>query len=255
MGIAWHKVPAALDWPKEMFPTLPHLFMVAQGHVTSLVNNTLVTMTSAMIGFLISIFLAIILAIIMNISFIIRGLLTPLIIISQITPKIALIPLISLAIKSIWDGEIEDIDAYTKIIIAMLISFLPMFSALYVGLSNIDNEKIKLFRSMGASKWQIMRNLQVKLAIPNFLSSLRVGFIFSVIGAITVEFIGSGKGLGYLILLCASNIEYDLLYLAVIVCILIGFIGYLILFFVEWLVLTLFLKRQLKISKYYFQKS
>jgi NitT/TauT family transport system permease protein len=105
-------------------------------------------------------------------------------------PKVALAP-----VFVIWFG----IGLMSKIAIIMTMVFFVVFINTFAGLRSINEEYVAIIRIMGASRWQVVREVFLPATLPFILVGLRAGIPFSVIGAVVGEFIAATKGLGYFI--------------------------------------------------------
>jgi NitT/TauT family transport system permease protein len=105
-------------------------------------------------------------------------------------PKVALAP-----VFVIWFG----IGLMSKIAIIMTMVFFVVFINTFAGLRSINEEYVAITRIMGASRWQVVREVFLPATLPFILVGLRAGIPFSVIGAVVGEFIAATKGLGYFI--------------------------------------------------------
>ena len=117
----------------------------------------------------------------------------------QTLPKIAIAPLII-----VWAG----FGISSKVIIAALVAFFPVLVNVIVGLKTIDQGKLELMRSLGASRWQIFRLVTFPNALPFVFAGLDIAVVFSVLGAIVGEFVGAQQGLGNLIM--QFNVTLDI---------------------------------------------
>lgn len=114
----------------------------------------------------------------------------PFILAIQTIPKIALAPLFL-----IWFGY----GLQSKILTAALIALFPILVNVISGMRTIDGRRILLMRSLNASPMTTFWKARLPSMLPHLFAGLEVGIIFSVMGAIVGEFIGSSKGLGCLI--------------------------------------------------------
>src|SRR5207249_11535795 len=78
--------------------------------------------------------------------------------------------------------------------------FFPILVNVIVGLKTVDASKLDLMRSLDASRWQTFRYVTFPNALPFVFAGLDIAIVFSVLGAIVGEFVGSQRGLGNLIL-------------------------------------------------------
>jgi NitT/TauT family transport system permease protein len=123
-------------------------------------------------------------------SHVIDRLLSPFIVASQGIPFIAIAPLLL-----IWFGN----GAGAKIFLCAIVVFFPITVNVIVGLRGISPLLRDLFRSMNASRWETFVHLELPAALPLVLAGLRVGGTLAMIGALAAEFLGTDRGLGFLI--------------------------------------------------------
>ena len=86
-----------------------------------------------------------------------------------------------------------------KVIIVALICFYPIAVNTVDGLKSIDPDMISMFRTLGASRFQVFTKLQVPNSLPFMFSGIKIGISVSVIAAVIGEWVGGSEGLGYLI--------------------------------------------------------
>lgn len=145
-------------------------------------------------------------------------LLSPYLVAAQATPILALAPLLVL-----WLGT----GLAPKVVICALICFFPVAVATMVGIRAVDSRLLELGRSLRATRWQIVRYLELPAALPQILGGLRVGATLAVIGAIVAEWAGADRGLGYLVNLARGSLFDIPLFFATLVTIaLIGVLLY-----------------------------
>jgi NitT/TauT family transport system permease protein len=131
----------------------------------------------------------------------------PSVLFAQITPKIAIAPLLLL-----WLGfGIE-----SKVLIAFLISFFPILINAHAGFQSIDEETAELARSMGVSGLRYFVRFQFPHALPQIFSGARIAINFALVGAVVGEFVGSDQGLGNLIILAARLLNSPLMFSTII---------------------------------------
>lgn len=125
--------------------------------------------------------------------------LRPLFIAINGVPKIALAPLII-----VWFGiEIE-----AKIAIAAILTFIVSLITTFNGTREVDDDLVRLMRSLGATRLQAWRKVVAPATLPWILSAMRLNIGFALIGAVVGEYISSKEGLGYLVYY--SGVLYDL---------------------------------------------
>jgi len=161
-------------------------------------DNALYTFTEAMLGFVSAAVAALVLGGLIAQSKFIERILYPYLIAIQTTPKVAIAPLFV-----IWFG----FGMTSKVIMAGVVAFFPILVNVIVGLRSTDVQRIELMRSLRASRWQTFTMVRLPSAAPMIFAGLHVAVIFSVLGAIVGEFVGSRKGLGNLIMQMNTNLD------------------------------------------------
>lgn len=119
----------------------------------------------------------------------------PYAVILQVTPIVAIAPLII-----IWVGDVT----LSLLVCAWIVAFFPLLSNTILGLNSVDQNLTDLFRIYGASRWQTLRLLRLPAALPYMLGGLRISGGLALIGAVVAEFVagsgGTASGLAYRIL-------------------------------------------------------
>jgi NitT/TauT family transport system permease protein len=111
------------------------------------------------------------------------------------------IPIIALApIMIIWFGT----GLASKVAMATLSVVVVALVTSYKGAMSVDPDKVNLFRTLGASKFQIFRRLVIPSALSDIFAGLRLTVGFALIGAIIGEFMSSSEGLGHAIFKAGS---------------------------------------------------
>lgn len=148
----------------------------------------------------------------------------PLVVLFQNVPKVALAPLFIL-----WFGY----DLAPKVTLIVVIAFFPVAIDMMAGLQSVEPAFVSLMRSVGATRGEIMRRVQIPHSLPHLMAGLKVAITFSVIGAIVGEFAGASAGLGYVIQLASTQLETALVFAALIVVSVLGLVFYYIVELVE----------------------
>ncbi len=148
----------------------------------------------------------------------------PMVIISQTIPLIAISPIFIL-----WFGY----TIWSKVAVTVLIAFFPIVVNTYDGLKQDNSPYRELLLSMGASRWQIFKKVQVPLALPSFFSGLKMAGVLSVIGATIGEWLGASEGLGYFARRMSSNLRAEAVFASVVVLSLLGILLFVTTVFIE----------------------
>jgi len=121
----------------------------------------------------------------------------------QVTPVVAIAPLVL-----IWAGL--DHPGRALVTLAVLVAFFPIFSGAAAGLKSADPDLERLFDLYGASRWDRVARLRLPSAVPFLLEGHKVGAGLALIGAVVAEFgAGSGgvRGLAWQILDAGNKLE------------------------------------------------
>jgi ABC-type nitrate/sulfonate/bicarbonate transport system permease component len=143
--------------------------------------------------------------------------LTPLVIVSQTIPVIALAPLLVL-----WMGY----GAPPRVVICALIAFFPMAVAAREGLRATEPDLLLLMRSAGARRRDVFWRVRVPAAAPYLAAGLRTGMTLSLVGAVVAEWTGTDAGLGYLVLSANARLATAQAFAAVLVITCLGLLAY-----------------------------
>ena len=153
----------------------------------SLMVSLWTTLSITLEAFVLAVIGGVALAVLFSQSKLIETALYPYAIVLQVTPVVAIAPLIL-----IWVG-FERIDV-ALLIIAWIVAFFPILSNTTLGLRSADHNLIDLFRLYGASRWQILTRLQLPTALPYLLGAMKVSGGLALIGAVVAEFVA---GIGH----------------------------------------------------------
>ena len=150
-------------------------------------SNGAITLSEALGGFLIGGSVGFLLGVLLSQSPLAEELLLPYIVALQSMPRIALAPLVL-----VWVG----LGPQSKLIIVFLVTFFPVFVNSLAGFRDADPERIELMRALAASRWQIFRMIKLPSAMPMVFAGLDIAIVYSLIGAVVGELLGSTAGLG-----------------------------------------------------------
>jgi NitT/TauT family transport system permease protein len=162
------------------------------------IHHTWVTLYETLGGFAMSVVVGVPIAVGIVYSPLLRRVIYPLIVVLNSVPKIALAPLFL-----IWIGH----GLVTNVIVATIVAFLPMVVNTAAGLESVEPDLLQLTRSLRAGTLQVFWKVRLPWALPHVFSGMKVAMSLAVIGAVVGEFVGSDKGLGYLIIVASSNLN------------------------------------------------
>ncbi len=141
----------------------------------------------------------------------------PFAVVLQVTPIVAIAPLILIYVDS---------TSAALLICAWIVAFFPILSNTTLGLASADHNLQNLFQLYGANRWQTMRFLKLPAAMPYFLGGLKIAGGLALIGAIVAEFAagtaGAGSGLAYRILEAGYRLNIPRMFAALLLISLTG---------------------------------
>jgi NitT/TauT family transport system permease protein len=183
----------------------------------SFASNAWVTVREAFWGFLIAFGVAMIAAVAMAHSRIMDRALSPLVVLLQVTPVLALAPPLVL-----WLG----FGPQPKIVVAALITFVPLVVNATVGFRAIDPDTLEVLRSVNATRSEVFFRLRLPHSVPYLIAAVRVCVGLALIGAVVAEFSGTGAsaGLGYLMLQATDFDNTAVLWAAIFTLVFVGIV-------------------------------
>ncbi len=179
--------------------------------------NIRVTATEIFGGYALALVVGVALALVFTWSKTLEALVLPLLVTLNMIPKVALGPLIIVWFKY---------GVFPNTLMAFSIAVFPILLTTARGLREIEPELLDLVRTLRGSRWQIFTKIQLPGALPYIFSGMKVAAILAVAGAIVGEFLGSDRGLGYLMLQVQVTLDTPAMFMAVILITLIGVVLY-----------------------------
>ncbi len=190
----------------------------------TLLNHTLSTLTTVMLGFGASVLVSLPLAMIIAASPVISAAIYPVLVITQSIPKVALAPILIIALGA---NEVP------RVIVTFLVAFFPLVVAAVAGLLATPPELIELGRACRAGRFQQMIRIRLPFAVPFVFGGLKVAAALSVVGAVVAEFVGADAGLGYLIQTSMAFFRTPLAFAAVVTLAIMGMVLFVVVGLVE----------------------
>lgn len=204
-AVRWNEVPAYV---------LPGPILVGQTLVAdwgTLSGSLWVTLKITFMALAAAVVVGVTLAVLFSQSKWLEMALLPYAVILQVTPVVAIAPLII-----IWANDID----LSLLICAWIVAFFPILSNTILGLNSADHNLVNLFELYGASRWQTMRYLKLPAALPYFLAGLKISGGLALIGAVVAEFVagtgGSASGLAYRILEAGYQLKIPRVFAALV---------------------------------------
>lgn len=156
----------------------------------------------------------------------------PFAVILQVTPMIAIAPLLIIYMPDTQSALLT---------CAFVVAFFPILSNMVAGLKSVDHNLLNLFELYGANRWQTLLYLKLPASLPYFAAGLRIGGGLSLIAAVVAEFAagsaGRGSGLAFRLLESGYRLNYPRLYAALILLMLTGVAIFAATSLISWLLL------------------
>ena len=221
------ELASRLGWIDTFLTSSPsHVFRLFMDYVihNNLIHHIAVSSGETIAGFILGTLLGIIVAIMLWWSDFLRKVMDPYLVILNSLPKTALAPIFIILFGAGYKGIIA-----TAISISIVVTIMNMLSS-YM---SVEEDKIKLLNTFGASKIQILQKLIIPASIPDLVSTLKVNIGLSWVGVIVGEFLVSKAGLGYLIVYGMQVFRMDLVMMNVVVLSIISVFMYKIISLIE----------------------
>jgi NitT/TauT family transport system permease protein len=205
--LAWEVATRALRIPRFIMPAPSAILGEGWEWRYRFIGHTWVTLYETLGGFALSMVVGVPLAVLIVYSPALRAAIYPLVILAQSVPKIAIAPVLLLVLGY---GEVP------KMVVAFLVAFFPVVVDTATGLAATPPELLDLSRSYRASAFKTFVKVRLPMALPFIFAGAKVAITLSVIGAVVGEFVGSDKGLGYVILSSTSYWKTEVAFSAMI---------------------------------------
>jgi ABC-type nitrate/sulfonate/bicarbonate transport system permease component len=206
--IAWALAVRLFDVSDDVLPS-PELVVESTWDDRANLWPAMVTTTrEAVLGILVAIVVAFVVALAIDRFATARRSLYPVIVGSQTLPIVALAPLVI-----IWFGFGER----PKIGLVALFTFFAIAVGLVQGLASVDRDAVRLVRTMGASRRQVLWRVRLPSALPSFFTGLKIAVTYAYVSATVAEFVGARQGLGVYMTTAKNAFRTDLVFGAVLV--------------------------------------
>ena len=192
--LAWHLLVTIREIPRYILPSPADVAKSLWNDWGTLAPALLVTLRITFTALILAVIGGVATAIVLVQSRWIELALTPYVVILQVTPIIAIAPLLLIY----TDTQVA------LLICSYLVAFFPILSNMLTGLKSVDHNLLNLFDLYGASRWKTLLHLKLPAAMPYFLTGLRIGGGLALIAAVVAEFAagsaGAGSGLAFRLL-------------------------------------------------------
>ncbi|HEY1392013.1 MAG TPA: ABC transporter permease [Methylibium sp.] len=230
--LGWEAAVRHYDIPPYLLPAPSLVLRTLWDNFGSLAQSWWVTVSITFAALALAVLGGVLLAAVFALSRWVEWSLTPFAVVLQVTPVIAVAPLIMI---------LTDSALATVLVCAWIVAFFPILANTVTGLRSADANLRDLFRLYRASRWQTLRHLLIPSALPYFMTGLKIAGGLSLIGAVVAEFTagaaGRNTGLASRILEAAFRTEIPKMFAALLLVSLTGVAIYLLFALLSRLVL------------------
>jgi NitT/TauT family transport system permease protein len=211
--VAWELAVRALAIRSLILPPPSEVAYVMATRYELLLAHLWPSLYMTVLGFLLSVVAGMLVAVLITYSRIVRLAIYPVIVVSQIVPKISIAPLFI-----VWFGT----GLVSSLTLAVLIAFFPMTINAAMGFTSVDEDIDKMARTFMGTPWQIFWKIRMPNALPFIFGGMKISITLAIIGVIVSEFVASQEGIGYLIKLSSGLLDTPLMIAAITVLSLAG---------------------------------
>lgn len=201
--VIWEVVVRLGNVPEYLVPPVSEVVSTMFSEASLLMPAAWTTLREVLFGFGLSIAIGIPLAVLIVTFRPLERSIYPLLVTSQVIPKVAIAPLFI-----VWFG----FGIFPKVLLVFLIAFFPIIIDSTIGLKSIEIEKLYLARSMGANPLQVFLRFRLPNALPSIFGGVKLSATLAVIGAVVAEFVAAQEGLGFLIQQANATLNTKLLF-------------------------------------------
>lgn len=198
--LIWQSVSMTGLIPSYMLPSPLQVVQAFIRDIPLLMGHARVTLLEAALGLICGVSLGFLSAAFMDAFEPVRKGLYPILVLTQTVPPVAIAPLLIL-----WFSY----GIAPKVVLVVLVSFFPIAIGLLEGFQSVDEDMLRLMRSMKANRWQIFWHVKLPNALGEFFSGLKIAVAYSVVGAVIAEWLGGFSGLGVYMTRVKKSYDYD----------------------------------------------
>ena len=213
----WQALVVAFDVPAYLVPSPVRVAQAMVADATMLSSALAVTLKITLLAFACAVLLGVAVAFAFVQSRVLEAALFPYAVLLQVTPIVAIAPLIIIWVKD---------PTVSLVICATLVALFPIIANTTLGLRSVSPGLLSYFQLQRATRWQTLLRLRIPSALPYFFGGLRISSGLALIGAVVAEFVagtgGTGSGLAYQILQAGYQLNIPRMFAALLLITLTG---------------------------------
>ena len=207
----WQGLVSGLELPPYLVPSPLLMVKTLFTDWLALGSALVVTVKITLLAFVVATVFGVLISFLFVQNKLIETALFPYAVLLQVTPIVAVAPLIIIWVKN---------PTASMVVCASLVALFPIISNTTLGLRSIDPDLQSYFRLNRATRWQTLTRLRIPSALPYFFGGLRISSGLALIGAVVAEFVagtgGSASGLAYRILESGYRLQIPRMFAALI---------------------------------------
>ena len=213
----WQALVVGLELPPYLIPSPELMMKTLINDWTTLFGSLLITMKITVLSFVVAVVIGVLISFLFVQSRLIETALFPYAVLLQVTPIVAIAPLIIIWVKQ---------PTASLVVCAALVALFPIISNTTLGLRSIDPDLQSYFKMNRATRGQMLWRLRIPSALPYFFGGLRISSGLALIGAVVAEFVagtgGTNAGLAYQILMAGYQLDIPRMFAALLLISLAG---------------------------------
>jgi NitT/TauT family transport system permease protein len=206
--VLWEVLVRALGIRSIILPPPSEIIETVISRRDLLLEHLWPSLYLTVLGFALSVIGGVLVAILVTYSSIMRKGFFPVIVVSQVIPKVSIAPLFI-----VWFGT----GTMSSLLLAFLVAFFPMTINAAMGFQAIDEDIHRMARTFMGSRWQIFWKIRMPNALPYIFGGMKISITLAIIGVIVSEFVASQQGIGYIIKLAGGLLDTPLMMAAIAV--------------------------------------
>lgn len=226
----WQALVVGLELPPYLIPSPLLMMQTLIGDWGTLFDSLMITMKITVLSFIVAVVVGVLISFLFVQSRLIETALFPYAVLLQVTPIVAIAPLIIIWVKQ---------PTASLVVCATLVALFPIISNTTLGLRSVDPDLQAYFKMNRASRMQMLWRLRIPSALPYFFGGLRISSGLALIGAVVAEFVagtgGSASGLAFRILESGYNLQIPRMFAALALVSLCGIVIFACLSLVSYL--------------------
>jgi len=230
--VFWHYYVVLNEVPKFVLPSPVAIWTALLENIPLWIEASSATLWVTLKALVAAVISGVLLALAFSLSRTFEATVYPFAVILQVTPVVAIAPLVL-----IWVG-IDNVDR-AQVIIAWLVAFFPILANMSAGLKSVDQNLSDLFKLYGASPMQRFRYLLWPTALPYLLASLKISGGLALIGGVVAEFVagsGAATGLAWRIIEAGNRLQIEKMFAGLLLLATMGMLIFYGFTLLEWIV-------------------